>query len=221
MHGRDGGPVIRVLLADDHGVLREGLCRLLEMDPGIKVVAAANDGREAVAMAAETLPGVVVMDVSMPNLDGIEATRSIVRKTPGTGVVILSMHASAGVIRQALLAGARGYVLKGSAGDEVVRAVKAVAAGRRYMGDGVDGSVLAEYPNGPAGAGVIESLTPRERQILQLVAEGKSNAEAAQILGLSPRSVETYRGRLMHKLNIKDLPSLVKFAIRHGLTSAE
>jgi len=213
--------VIRVLLADDHGVLRDGLRQLLELDPGIRVVAAANDGREAVAKAAATLPEVVVMDISMPNLGGIEATRSIVQKMPGTGVVILSMHASADVIRQALLAGARGYVLKGSEGREVVRAVKAVAAGRRFMGDGVDGSVLAEYPSGPTGAGVIESLTPRERQILQLVVEGKSNAEAAELLDLSPRSVETYRGRLMHKLNIKDLPSLVKFAIRHGLTGTE
>ena len=221
MRGGDGFPVIRVLLADDHQVLRDGLRRLLETDPGIRVVAAANDGREAVAKAAETLPEVVVMDVSMPNLGGIEATRSIVQKSPGTGVVILSMHASAGMIRQALFAGARGYVLKESAGDEVLRAVKAVAAGQRFMGNGVDGRVLAEYPNGPAGAGVIENLTPRERQVLQLVAEGKSNAESAAVLQLSPRSVETYRCRLMHKLGIQDVASLVKFAIRHGLTSAE
>lgn len=213
--------MIRVLLADDHAVLRDGLRRLLELDADISVVAAANDGCEAVAKAEATRPEVVVMDVSMPNLGGIEATRSIVRKAPGTGVVILSMHASAEMIRQALLAGARGYVLKDSAGAEVVRAVKAVAAGQRFMGDGVDGRVLAEYPNGPAGAGVMERLTPRERQVLQLVAEGKSNAEAASILHLSPRSVETYRCRLMHKLAIDDVPSLVKFAIRHGLTGTE
>jgi DNA-binding NarL/FixJ family response regulator len=213
--------VIRVLLADDHGVVRDGLCRLLELDPDITVVAAANDGREAIAKAAEMLPEVVVMDVSMPNIGGIEATRSIVRQSPGTGVVMLSMHASAQVIRQALLAGARGYLLKESAGEEVVRAVKAVAAGRRYMGDGVDVRMLTEYPKGTGGRDVIESLTPRERQILQLVVEGKTNAEAAAILELSPRSVETYRGRLMHKLDIKDLPALVKFAIRHGFTSAE
>jgi DNA-binding NarL/FixJ family response regulator len=210
--------VIRVLLADDHAVLRDGLRRLLETDPGIRVVAAATDGREAVAKAAETLPEVVVMDVSMPKLGGIEATRCIVQKTPGTGVVMLSMHSSAGVIRQALLAGARGYLLKECAGDEVVRAVKAVASGQRFMGGGVDVGALADSPGRPGG---IESLTPRERQVLQLVTEGRSNAEAAAVLCLSPRSVETYRSRLMHKLGIEDLPSLVKFAIRHGLTSAE
>jgi DNA-binding NarL/FixJ family response regulator len=213
--------MIRVLLADDHAVLRDGLRRLLEQDAEINVVAAANDGLEAVEKAAEAQPEVVVMDVSMPNLGGIEATRSIVRRAPGTGVVILSMHSSAEMIRQALLAGARGYVLKESVGDEVVRAVKTVAAGQHFMGAGVDGKVRAEYPDGPAGPGVMESLTPRERQVLQLVAEGKSNAEAAGILHLSPRSVETYRGRLMHKLGIDDVPSLVKFAIRHGITDTE
>jgi len=212
---------IRVLLADDHGVLRDGVRRLLETDCGISVIAAAGNGRDAVEKTFILLPDVVVMDVSMPAMNGIEATRSIAQKVPGTAVLMLSMHTSGAVIREALLAGARGYVFKDSAGDEVVRAVKTVAAGGRYIGEGVGDRILAEYPNGMDGISAMDSLTPREREILQLVAEGNSNAEAAAILHLSPRSVETYRGRLMHKLSIGDQPSLVKFAIRHGLTTSE
>ena len=211
--------VIRVLLADDHGVLRDGVRRLLEGE-GMEVVAVVDTGREAVEKAAQLSPDVVVMDVTMPELNGIEATRAIVTRAPATGVVILSMHSSAKVIRQALLAGARGYVLKESAGDEVVRAVQAVAAGRPFMGDGVD-KLLGEYLEGPSGPAGVDRLNPQEREILQLVAEGKSNAEAAEIMGLSPRTVETYRGRLMQKLRLEDLPSLVKYAIRHGLTPLE
>jgi len=213
--------VIRVLLADDHGVLRDGVRRLLEADAGMEVVAVVDTGREAVEKSAQLSPDVVVMDVTMPELNGIEATRSIVTRDPATGVVILSMHSSAKVIRQALLAGARGYVLKESAGDEVVRAVHAVAARRHFMGDGVRDRLLGEYPEGPSGPGGVDGLNPQEREILQLVSEGKSNAEAAEIMGLSPRTVETYRGRLMQKLQLEDLPSLVKYAIRHGLTPLE
>ena len=213
--------VIRVLLADDHGVLRDGVRRLLEIDAEMKVVAVVDTGREAVEKSAQLSPDVVVMDITMPELNGIEATRSIVTRAPATGVVILSMHSSAKVIRRALLAGARGYVLKESAGDEVVKAVQAVAAGRRFMGDGVGDKLLGEHPEGPSGPGGVDGLNPQEREILQLVAEGKSNAEAAEIMGLSPRTVETYRGRLMQKLRLEDLPSLVKYAIRHGLTPLE
>ena len=213
--------VIRVLLADDHGVLRDGVRRLLEADAGMEVVAVVDTGREAVEKSAQLSPDVVVMDVTMPELNGIDATRSIVTRNPATGVVILSMHSSAKVIRQALLAGARGYVLKESAGDEVVRAVHAVAARLHFMGDGVREKLLGEYPEGPSGPSGVDRLNPQEREILQLVAEGKSNAEAAEIMGLSPRTVETYRGRLMQKLQLEDLPSLVKYAIRHGLTPLE
>jgi len=213
--------VIRVLLADDHGVLRDGVRRLLEIDAEMKVVAVVDTGREAVEKSAQLSPDVVVMDITMPELNGIEATRSIVTRAPATGVVILSMHSSAKVIRQALLAGARGYVLKESAGDEVVRAVHAVAAGRHFMGDGVGDKLHGEYPGGTSGPGRVDRLNPQEREILQLVAEGKSNAEAAEIMGLSPRTVETYRGRLMQKLQLEDLPSLVKYAIRHGIIPLE
>jgi DNA-binding NarL/FixJ family response regulator len=163
-------------------------------------------------MAAAREPGVVVMDVGMPVLNGIAATRAILGRSPATGVVMLSMHASPEIVRQALLAGARGYLLKESAGDEVVLAVRAVAGGGRYLGQGV-----AE-PGSPGATG-LGALTRRELDVLHLVVDGKSNAEAAGILGLSPRSVETYRARLMQKLAVDDLPSLVKLAIRHGLTS--
>lgn len=218
MHGGRGAPVIRVLVADDHGVMRDGLCRLLETDPEIRVVAAANDGREAVAQAATTRPEVVVMDVSMPKMSGIEATRSIVGIAPATAVVMLSMHSAEWTVREALEAGARGYLLKDTAGAEVLSAVRAVAAGERYLGQGlgfVDG-VRARNAADPTAR-----LTASERRVLRLVVEGKSNAEAAQLLGLSPRTVETYRCRLMDKLQIGDLPSLVKFALRNGLTSIE
>lgn len=202
----------RILIADDHGVLRDGLRRLLESSEGLQVVGAASDGRAAVEMAAAQAPDVVVMDVGMPGLNGIAATRAILDCAPAAGVVMLSMHASPEIVRQALLAGARGYLLKESAGDEVVLAVRAVAAGGRYLGQGV-----AE-PGSP-GAGGLGALTKRELDVLRLVADGKSNAEAGDILGLSPRSVETYRARLMQKLAVDDLPSLVKLAIRHGLTA--
>lgn len=207
--------MIRVLLADDHGVLRDGLRRVLETDSGIRVVAVANDGREAIAGAAETHPDVIVMDVSMPNLGGIAATRSILGSAPATGVVMLSMHSSGETIHWALDAGARGYLLKDSAGEEVVNAVRAVAAGGCYLGQGI--ALKSFEPEG----GLAGHLTSSERRVLRLVVEGKSNAEAAQMLDLSPRTVETYRARLMEKLQLENLPGLVKFAIRSGITSVD
>jgi DNA-binding NarL/FixJ family response regulator len=208
--------VISVLLADDHGVLRDGVQRLLEANADIKVVATAGDGREAVEKAVALQPDVVVMDISMPSMNGLEATRRIADRAPATGITILSMHASAGMIREAFAAGALGYVLKESAGNDVVRAVRTVAGGRPFVGEGVADKVRAEH----TGSG-IASLTAREREVLPLIVNGKSNAQAAAILGLSPRSVETYRLRLMEKLGIQDLPTLVKFAIRHGMTTLE
>jgi DNA-binding NarL/FixJ family response regulator len=208
--------VISVLLADDHGVLRDGVRRLLEANADIKVIGAADDGVEAVEQAAGLQPDIVVMDISMPGMNGFEATRRILDHAPATGVVMLSMHSSTEMAREAFAAGARGYVLKESAGDEVVRAVKAVAAGHRFVGEGVAYKVHVGDT-----ASRIPRLTAREREILPLIVNGKSNAEAAAILGLSPRSVETYRLRLMQKLGIEDLPTLVKFAIRHGMTTLE
>jgi len=212
--------VIKVLLADDHGVLRDGVQRLLEVHSDIKVVSMVSDGREAVEMAGRLRPDVVVMDITMPALSGIDATRAMVEKLPGIGVVVLSMHSTVELVRQALLAGARGYLLKESAGREVESAVRAVAAGRRFLGAGIADKIAAEYPY-VAKRSDLDYLTPREREVLRLIVEGRSSAEAAAILGLSPRSVDTYRARLMDKLQIDDLPSLVKFAIRHGITTTD
>jgi len=206
--------VIRVLLADDHGVLRDGLRRLIETDPGIQVVAAANDGHDAVAKAAETQPEVVVMDISMPGLNGIEATRSITGASPATRVLILSMHGSTHVVRRALAAGARGFLHKESAGDEIVAAIRAVAGGARYLGPGIAAVNNAGARRSGRGA---EGLTATEREIVRLVAEGKSSAEAATLLGLSTRTVETYRGRLMAKMQLEDMAGLIRFAIRNGI----
>jgi DNA-binding NarL/FixJ family response regulator len=212
--------VIRVLIADDHGVLRDGVQRLLEAQSDIEVIAMVNDGIEAVEGAARLRPDVVVMDITMPRMSGIEATRAIVESTPNLGVVVLSMHSTVELVRQALLAGARGYLLKEAAGREVEKAVRAVAAGKRFLGAGIADRVAAEFPYA-AKRSDIDYLTPREREVLRLIVEGRSSAEAAALLGLSTRSVETYRARLMDKLKIEDLPSLVKFAIRHGITTAE
>jgi DNA-binding NarL/FixJ family response regulator len=212
--------VIKVLLADDHGVLRDGVQRLLEMHSDIKVVSMVSDGCQAVDVAAHLRPDVVVMDITMPGLSGIDATRAMAQKAPNVGVVILSMHSTVELVRQALLAGARGYLLKESAGREVEKAVRAVAAGKRFLGAGIADKIAAEFPYA-AKRSDLDYLTPREREVLRLIVEGRSSAEAAAILGLSPRSVETYRARLMDKLKIEDLPSLVKFAIRHGITTAD
>jgi len=201
---------IRVLLADDHGVLRDAVRQLLESSGEFQVVGAANDGREAVAKARELAPEVVLMDVSMPELNGIEATSMILAQAPATGVVMLSMHASTDVVARAFAAGARGYVLKDSSAAAMLRALKSVAAGGTYVGEGV----IASQP-------APDSLTETEREIIRLLAEGNSNAQAAARLGLSARTVETYRGRLMHKLQLGDLPALVKYAIRNGLATVD
>jgi DNA-binding NarL/FixJ family response regulator len=212
--------VIRVLLADDHGVLRDGMQRLLEAQSDIQVVGMVDNGHDAVDKAVQLRPDVVVMDITMPELSGIDATRELSVKAPDVGVVVLSMHSSVELVRQALLAGARGYLLKESAGQEVQKAVRSVAAGRRFLGAGIADKIAAEFPYAPKRSD-LDFLTPREREVLRLIVEGRSSAEAAAILGLSPRSVETYRGRLMDKLKIEDLPSLVKFAIRHGITTTD
>lgn len=212
--------VLRVLLADDHGVLRDGVQRLLEAQSDIQVVAMVDNGRDAVDTALQLRPEVVVMDITMPGLSGIDAARVLSEKAPDIGVVMLSMHSTVELVRQALLAGARGYLLKESAGREVEKAVRAVAAGRRFLGAGIAEKIAADFPYAPKRSD-LDFLTPRERDVLRLVVEGRSSVEAAAILGLSPRSVDTYRARLMDKLKIDDLPSLVKFAIRHGITTAD
>jgi DNA-binding NarL/FixJ family response regulator len=210
-----------VVLADDHAVVRDGLRVLLEAQSDISVVGDAANGRQAVRLALQLHPDVVVMDIAMPELNGIEATQQIHDASPSTQVLILSMHSTAEHIFRALQAGARGYLLKDSAGAEVVAAVRAVHAGRRYLGQKIASAVLDDYISERHRASPLDSLSPRERQILQLVAEGKSSAEAAALLFLSPKTVDTYRSRMMQKLGIGDLPSLVKFAIQHGITQLD
>jgi len=205
----------RVLLADDHGMMREGLRALLAGAPDIAVIADVGNGREAVRMAGELMPDVVVMDVSMPDLNGIEAARLLREKCPQTRIVMLSMHASSEHVHRALEAGAAGYVLKESAAAEVIAAVRTVLAGRVYLSPalGIEAGVRARGGKSP-----LQSLSSRERQVLQLVVEGKSSAEIARTIHLSAKTVETYRSRLMKKLGVADTPALVKFAIQHGLT---
>ena len=207
---------IRVLLADDHALLREGLRSLLAAHPGISVVADVGDGREALRRTEELKPDVLVMDVSMPGLNGIEAAHIIRGRYPQTQIVMLSMHSSTEHVFRALRAGALGYVLKESAATEVIAAVQTVHAGQRYLSPVLRDAAATADP--AQRAGPRESLSLRERQVLQLVVEGKSSAEIARIVHLSPKTVETYRSRLMKKLGVPDVPSLVKFAIQHGLT---
>ena len=215
---------ITVFLADDHAVVRDGLRVLLEAQPDIRVIGDAADGRETVRRVTRLCPDVVVLDIAMPELNGIEAAREIAQVCPSTQVIILSMHSTMLHIFRALQAGARGYLLKESAGIEVVNAVRAVHAGRRYLSQKISDSLIDDYVHQRQAAEAqspLARLSPRERQVLQLVVEGKSSAEIAGTLSLSLKTVETYRSRLMHKLGISDLPGLVKFAIQHGLTPLE
>lgn len=209
---------IRVLLADDHTVIRDGLTLLIETGAAASVVAAVTNGRDAVETAVRLKPDVVVMDISMPDLNGIEATRLIRERCPATQVVILSMHSSREQVHRAFAAGATGYVLKDAAGAEVLAAVRAAAGGRRYVSRAIGDF---SFDRSMAPAGPLASLSSRERQVLQLVVEGKSSAEIAALVHLSPKTVETYRSRLMKKLGVADVPALVKLAIQHGITTLD
>lgn len=212
---------IKVLLADDHTVVRDGLRSILEAQGGITVVGDAADGREAVNQIKKLKPDVVVMDIAMPELNGIEATQQIHQMFPSIRVIILSIFSTTEHIFRALEAGARGYLLKESAGIEVVNAIRVVHAGRRYLSQKIDEIVLDDYIQLRKVTAVkppLDLLSPREREVLQLVVEGKTSKEIADILNLSSKTVETYRSRLMQKLNLNGIPELVKFAIQHGLT---
>lgn len=210
---------IRVLLADDHQMLRDGLKSLLSASADIEVVAEVSDGREAVRRAQELVPDVVVMDLSMPELNGIDAAGLLRDKCPAVRVVILSMHSSAEHVYRALEAGAAGYVLKESAGREAEAAVRAVHGGRQYLSAPL-AALAAEPRPGKGERGPLASLSAREREVLQLVVEGHSSAEIASRVHISPKSVATYRSRLMRKLGVTDVASLVKFAVQHGITPA-
>ncbi len=215
---------IRVVIADDHAIVRDGLKLLLESQPDIVVAGEAENGRDAIKQAKKLRPDIVVMDIAMPELNGIEAARRILEECSATRVIILSMYSTTEHIYRSLKVGARGYLLKESAGIEVVAAVRAVYNGMRYLSQKISDRVVEEYLNTQEmkkSENPLDRLTQREREILQMVSEGKSSIEIANIMFLSPKTVETYRSRLMQKLGVNDLPALVKFAIRYGLTQLE
>jgi DNA-binding NarL/FixJ family response regulator len=211
---------ISVFIADDHAISREGLAALLVAQPDIRIAGTAGNGREALAGVLQAKPAVVILDIAMPEMNGIEAARQIHAALPQARIVILSMHAGAEHVFQALEAGARGYLLKESAAKEIVDAVRTVQLGRRYLSAKV-AEVLADRVGRRTAVSPLESLSARERQILKLVADGLSSVRIAEMLHLSPKTVDTYRSRLMEKLNLSDIASLVKFAIQHGLTSLD
>lgn len=213
---------IRVLLADDHTLMRRGLRLIVEQQPDIVVVGEAEDGRQAAALSASVKPDVAVLDIGMPNLNGIEAARQITDGESRAAVVILSMHADETYILRALKAGARGYLLKDSAESDLVRAIRSVAEGKSFFSPAVSKVLLEDYVKKLQRTGSEDSydlLTPREREILQLVAEGKSNKEVANLLHLSIYTVETHRANIMEKLKLKSVPELILYAVRKGIIS--
>jgi two-component system response regulator NreC len=211
---------IRILLADDHTIIRSGLKLLLEQQEDFKVVAEASDGREAVQQISKVHPDVAILDIGMPQLNGIEATRQIVSESPQTRVMILSMHADEGYVLRALKAGARAYILKNSAEADLIRAVRSVAEGKSFFSPVISKMLLEDYVRQVRDKSLEDSydlLTPREREILQLLAEGKTNKEVAIILSLSPHTVETHRGNILQKLNLHGTPELILYAVRKGI----
>ena len=205
----------RILLADDHAVVRQGFKMILDAQADMETVGEAANGREAVELAEQLRPDVVVMDVSMPELNGIEATRRLASSAPRARVVALSMHKDSVYVREILRAGARGYLLKDSGAADLVAAIHAVASGESYLSPAVSNAVLDDYRRHVTDP--IDLLTSREREDLQLLAEGKTNKEIAGVLNLSAYTVEAHRGRIMEKLNLHSTGELVRFAIRKGL----
>jgi DNA-binding NarL/FixJ family response regulator len=215
---------ISIFLVDDHAVLRDGLKFMIEAQVGMQVVGMAADGRDAVRQIEQLCPNVVIMDIAMPQLNGIEAAQQVCESCPQTKVIILSMHHSPEHINRALQAGAQGYLLKESASTEIIEAITQVNAGQRYLCQKVAAQMVDHYLSPQetrVGADALAALSSREREVLQLVVEGKTTADIADSLALSTRTVDNYRSRIMQKLNINTLADLVKFAIKHGITSVE
>lgn len=215
---------IKVLLADDHHVLRDGLRYLLDSHSDIAVIGDASNGVETLHATIRLRPDIVLMDIAMPELSGIEATHEIQQHSPSIGIIILSMHSSVEHIVHAFQAGARGYLLKDSAGTDVVNAIRLVYEGHCYLSPKISDTLIEQYVRKSTALdspNPLSRLSHREGQVLRLVADGKSNTQIAEILSLSPKTVETYRSRLMHKLEITDLASLVKLAIKHGVTTLD
>ena len=214
--------VVRILLADDHTVMRAGLRLLLERHENFEVIGEAADGREAVEIAAEQKPAVVVMDVAMPHLNGVEAARQILSRNPDIAIVMLSMHSDESYVLRSLKAGARAYLLKDSAEADLIAAIQAITEGRSFFSPGVRALLKEDYIYRLQKFGAddtYELLTAREREVLQLVAEGRSNKEVASLLGLSLYTVETHRTHILQKLNLHSVPELILYAVRKGIIS--
>jgi len=214
---------IRILLADDHKITRQGLRSLLEKQPDMEVVAEAEEGRTAVRLVRELVPNVVIMDVSMPDLNGMEATRQIVGEFPNVKIIALSMHSDSLFVTEMLRSGASGYLLKDCAFEELERAIRTVVADKTYLSPSISGLVVDDYLHRLSKADFSDSevLTDREREVLQLMAEGKSTKQIALRLHISVKTVETHRRQIMNKLDIHTVAELTKYAIRKGLTSLE
>ncbi len=213
---------IRILVADDHGVVRKGLRLILERHDGFEVIGEAADGREAIRLAEKLAPDIVIIDVGMPQLNGIDATAQILHRDPKLGIIILSMHSDEGYIVRALSAGAKGYLLKESAEEDLVQAVRIVAQGRPFFSPKITQTLLDDYVRQLRQKGLQDSydlLTDREKEVLQLIAEGKSNKEVAAILDLSVYTVETHRTNLMQKLNLHNTAEIVLYAVRKKIIS--
>jgi len=213
---------IGILLADDHGVVRKGLRFLIERQPGMEVVGEARDGREAVQLAEQLNPKIIIMDIAMPRLNGIDATAQIIKRDPGVGVIILSMHSDEGYLVRVLAAGARGYLLKDSAELHLVQAIQTVVQGKPFFSPQIAQTLLEDYLRQLQQRGLQDSydlLTDREKEVLQLLAEGKSNKEVASLLGLSVYTVETHRANLMQRLNLHSTAEIVLYAVRKRIIS--
>jgi two-component system, NarL family, response regulator NreC len=213
---------IRVILADDHTVIRSGLKLLLERQPDIEVVGEADDGRQALDLVERLEPDVAVLDIAMPVLNGIEATRQLADRHPGVAVVILSMHSDEGYVVRALKSGARAYLLKDSAEADLIRAVRAARDGKSFFSPAVGRVLLEDYVREMKKKGAEDSyelLTGREREILQLIAEGKANKDISSLLNLSLHTVETHRTHILQKLNLHTVPELILYAVRKGIIS--
>jgi DNA-binding NarL/FixJ family response regulator len=209
---------LRILVADDHAVVADGIRQLLAAQSDFEVVGTVADGAEAVRLAGELRPDVTLLDVVMPQMNGIDAARQILERDANARVVMLSMYSDSEHVYRALKAGAKGYVLKRDASAALIEAIREVGAGGRYLSPGVTDTVISDYLHEKRAPDALHQLSQRERHVLQMLVEGKSAASVARKLHLSPRTIETYKARLMRKLGLSDLPALVKFAVRHGLT---
>lgn len=214
---------VTILLADDHPIIRQGLLRLLDAEPGMKVVGEASDGLQAVQMAERLRPAILVIDMMMPGLNGLEALRQVRKRSPSTINIVLSMQSADAYVIEALRSGAAGYVLKDSGPAEVVTAIRQVLQGERFLSPGLEERMLnaSTTNSAPASLDLYETLTDREREVLQMVAEGRSSSEIGEMLVISPRTVEIHRGRVMKKLGLRNQADLIRYAIRRGIISMD